>query len=206
MSKKKKKLFFDKSKPLGYEYHQPVLLYESVDYLITSSDGLYIDGTLGGGGHAALILSKLSDRGRLLAYDKDKEAIDYCTIKFYDELAKGENSRLILRNDCYSKACSEAGYYGDISGILLDLGVSSRQLDDGSKGFSFRADGKLDMRFSKSGFSAEELINNYDENQLRNIFRNYGEEPRASIIARRICQRRRASSFYSTSSFIFLPA
>lgn len=198
MNKKKKKLFFEKIAPHEYEYHRPVLLNEAVDYLITDVDGIYIDGTVGGGGHAALILSKLSERGRLLAYDKDKEAIDYCRIKFNDELAKGENSKLILRNDCYSRACSEAGYYGNFSGLLLDLGVSSRQLDEASKGFSFRVDGKLDMRFSHNGLSAGELINKLDEDKLYQIIRDFGEEPRASIIARRICQRRRASFFYST--------
>jgi 16S rRNA (cytosine1402-N4)-methyltransferase len=198
MSKKKRSSFFEKTAPLEYEYHQPVLLRESVDFLVTSANGIYIDGTLGGGGHAALILSKLSDRGKLLAFDKDEEAIRYCSNKFSDELAKGENSRLIIRNDCYSKACSEARNYGEISGILLDLGVSSRQLDDSSKGFSYRAEGKLDMRFSQSGLSAVELINTTEEEFLYRILKEFGEEPRASIIARRICQRRRASSFSTT--------
>jgi 16S rRNA (cytosine1402-N4)-methyltransferase len=195
MSKKKRRSFFEKTKPLEYEYHQPVLLRESVDYLVTSADGIYIDGTLGGGGHAALILSKLSERGRLLAYDKDEEAIRHCSNKFSDELAKGENSRLVIRNDCYSKACSEARIYGEISGVLLDLGVSSRQLDDSSKGFSYRAEAKLDMRFSQSGLSAVELINTTAEEVLYRILKEFGEEPRASIIARRICQRRRGCWF-----------
>ncbi len=188
---------FNKSEKLQYEYHLPVLLNEAVEWLIHNPDGVYIDGTLGGGGHTEAILSKLSNLGELHSFDKDEFAVDYCTQKFKDELNKGDKSRLIIHNECFSKACSIQSVKG-LDGILLDLGLSSRQLDDSRRGFSYRVDTNLDMRFYPQGKTAEELLHAATEEEIIYILRNYGEEPYANRIARRIIEKRRAFPLKST--------
>ena len=135
------------------------MLKESCGFLVTDTDGIYVDGTLGGGGHAAEVLTRLSGRGKLLGFDKDEEAIEHCRIKFKDELDKNDNSRLVLINESFSKACSITEKWGEPRGILLDLGVSSRQLDESRRGFSYRDNAPIDLRFGSHGRSAEELLN-----------------------------------------------
>lgn len=188
----------DKSRAEGYEYHLPVLLEKSVDYLITDPKGIYIDGTLGGGGHTSLILSRLVSGGKILAFDKDAIAISHCSSIFEDELAKGIGSRLTLYNQSFESACGMEEIRGKISGLLLDLGVSSRQLDDGSRGFTYRVNASLDMRFASHGRSAEALLAAATEEELEEILRLYGEEPHFKAIARRICEMRRAVPLKST--------
>jgi 16S rRNA (cytosine1402-N4)-methyltransferase len=184
---------------IEYDYHQPVLLEESVNLLITNTDGIYIDGTLGGGGHSSEILKKLSPNGRVYAFDKDKQAIEHCQKKFIKEIESKEGKqRLFLLNRSFSTACSIEELWGKTQGILLDLGLSSRQLDDSSRGFSFRANSRLNMLFGSQGRSAEEFLHAAQEEELERTFRLYGEEPFAKKIARRIIEHRRAASIKST--------
>ncbi len=181
-----------------YDYHIPVMLRETCDYLITDTSGLYIDGTLGGGGHSAEILSRLSEGGKLYAFDADEQAIEHCTQKFQDELSKAEQSKLVLTNDNFIRACSIGELRGKVLGLLLDLGVSSRQLDTGSRGISHRLNSRLTMSFGSSGNSAEDLLNRSDERTIESILKMYGEEPFAGGIARRIITRRRAAPLRTT--------
>jgi 16S rRNA (cytosine1402-N4)-methyltransferase len=182
---------------IQYDYHLPVLLNESVELLITNPDGNYIDGTLGGGGHCAEILKRLGSKGKLFSFDKDNEAIDYCKKRFEEEL-KRDKPKLILKNRCFSTACSIKELRGKTQGILLDLGLSSRQLDTSRRGFSYRANSRLNMQFGSHGRSAEELLNAADEEELERIFRCYGEEPFARTLARRLVENRRAASISTT--------
>lgn len=179
-------------------YHTPVLLKETIDLLFTKADGIYIDGTIGGGGHSEALLAKLSSRGKIFGFDKDPEAIEHCKEKFKNELEKGENSRIELFNECFSKACSMTRHRGEWTGFLLDLGVSSRQLDESRRGFSYRAAGPLDLRFSPHGRTAEDLVNAVDEEELAALLRKFGEEPFAKKIARRIVQQRKIAPIRTT--------
>jgi len=179
-------------------YHTPVLLKETIDLLFTKADGIYIDGTIGGGGHSEALLAKLSSGGKIFGFDKDPEAIEHCKEKFKSELEKGENSRIELFNECFSKACSITRHRGEWTGFLLDLGVSSRQLDESRRGFSYRAAGPLDLRFSPHGRTAEDLVNAVDEEELAALLRKFGEEPFAKKIARRIVQQRKIAPIRTT--------
>lgn len=181
----------------SYDYHKPVFLEKCIEFLNIREDGFYADGTLGGGGHSAEILKRLGPDGRLFAFDKDLTAINYCREKFTDELVKGEKSRIILLNESFGGACN-IKKEKKIDGLLLDLGVSSRQLDDSSRGFSYRFDSPLNLRFASNGMTAEELLNTADEVKIANILRSYGEEPFAEKIARRIVEMRRAFPLHST--------
>lgn len=192
------KRHINKSKAIDYDYHLPVLLEKSVDLLITNPDGMYLDGTLGGGGHSAEILRRLGEGGKLLAFDKDDEAIAHCTKKFWGELAKGDNSRIVLHNMPFEKACSIKEVNGNAQGVLLDLGVSSRQLDTSHRGFSYRMDTSLDMRFVPDGTTAQEIINSARQEEIERILLHYGEEPFARVIARRIVEKRRAFPINTT--------
>lgn len=181
----------------SYDYHKPVFLEKCIEFLNIREDGFYADGTLGGGGHSAEILKRLGPDGRLFAFDKDLTAINYCREKFTGELDKGESSRIILLNESFGGACN-IKKEKKIDGLLLDLGVSSRQLDDSSRGFSYRFDSPLNLRFASNGMTAEELLNTADEVKIANILRSYGEEPFAEKIARRIVEMRRAFPLHST--------
>jgi len=195
---KPKKDFKFKGKRAEYDYHLPVLLNQACDYLVNNPDGVYIDGTLGGGGHSQEILNRLSDKGKLFSFDKDENAIRHCQEKFWGELSKGENSRIVLMNECYSRSCGIPGDRGRIDGILLDLGLSSRQLDESYRGFSYRVDSNIDMRFSPNGRSAKEILHAANEEEIEDILRKYGEEPFAKRIARRIIEKRRALPIQTT--------
>lgn len=191
------------------EYHIPVMLKECCDALVIEPDGIYADGTLGGGGHTAEILSRLSPQGRLFAFDADENAIREAQRRFADELAKQDHARLVLRHENFFMVCSikkgEKLPGKEISesflhGILLDLGVSSRQLDTGGIGLSYRVNSRLDMRFGSHPDlpTAESLIATSEQSDLERILREYGEEPFAKPIARRIIETRRASPLQST--------
>jgi 16S rRNA (cytosine1402-N4)-methyltransferase len=193
------KVRIDYSEAVEYEYHLPALLEEILELMNIQEDGVYIDGTLGGGGHSAEILSRLGGNGKLYAFDKDLMALDHCKSRFAEELVKGEKSRIILLNECFSEACSIEYLREKADGILLDLGVSSRQLDDSRRGFSYRMESPLNLRFSPDGATAEDLLNTVEEREIERILRDYGEEPFAKNIARRIIQRRAAFPLRSTS-------
>lgn len=183
--------------PQKYDYHLPVFLERSLEYLIHKPNGTYADGTLGGGGHAQAILDRLNSGGNLLAFDKDPDAIDYCRRKFENELNKSA-PRIKLINECYSEACTVAKSEGYLDGLLLDLGVSSRQLDTEQRGLSYRVKSPLDMRFGPAGPTAEDLLNAATARELEGILRKFGEEPQARVISRRIVDRRRGHTLKTT--------
>ena len=182
-------------------YHVPVLLKESVDHWITDPSGLYIDGTLGGGGHTSEALNKLSSGGKLVAFDKDPDAIAYCEKKFVQFL-NVPNAKLEICHAGYEEAYSKEEFHGNIKGFLLDLGVSSKQLDDSNRGITYRIDSDLDMRFSGAGMSAKDIMHAAEEEELTRILREYGEEPFAGPIARRIIERRNSSSLNTTFDLV----
>lgn len=181
------------------EYHKPVLLDKVIELFVTKSDGIYIDGTIGGGGHSSKILENLSSNGKLWGFDKDIEAINFCRERFRAELEKGNNSRLELFNECFSNACSITRHRGEWTGLLLDLGVSSRQLDESRRGFSYSTTRTLDMRFAPVGTSARELVNAASEDELAALLHKYGEEPFAKKISREIVLQRRLTPITTTT-------
>ena len=176
--------------------HIPVLLHECIEGLNIKADGVYIDGTFGRGGHSRQILASLGSNGRLIGLDRDLSAIEVGK-----ELAK-EDPRFTIVHTPFSRlseVCQELDLVGKVDGILLDIGVSSPQLDDGSRGFSFDKDGPLDMRMDQSApKSAQSVIATYDVKQLAYIFKVYGEERFANQVARAIVRRRENEPFTST--------
>lgn len=172
--------------------HESVLLSEAVDALVTDPDGFYIDGTLGRAGHSQLILSRLSEKGRLLAIDKDPSAIAYAEDKFRHESRFSAVLGSFAQIDSLCRAWIEqVGFSGSLMGVLLDLGVSSPQLDQAERGFSFLRDGPLDMRMNnQAGISAEQWIAQVSEAEFIRILREYGEERYAKHIARAVVRER----------------
>ncbi|MEX2641030.1 MAG: 16S rRNA (cytosine(1402)-N(4))-methyltransferase RsmH [Balneolales bacterium] len=170
-----------------FSYHEPVLLTESVSILVNDPDGIYIDGTVGGGGHAALILSRLGSRGKLYGLDQDDDALKTVTERFKDE----PRFEAVKGNFGYLDVALPESVAGRISGILLDLGVSSHQINEPQRGFSFQHAGPLDMRMSNmQGLTAQKVLNEYEYLALRNIFYRYGEEKNSPRIANAILERR----------------
>jgi 16S rRNA (cytosine1402-N4)-methyltransferase len=168
--------------------HIPVLYQEVLELLQPQPGGVFIDGTLGAGGHTAGILEETAPDGRVLGFDKDPEAIE-----FAGERLATFGSRITLINKSYTEMPNVAPGLGfdQVDGILLDLGLSSRQLDDGSRGFSFRYEAPLDMRFDQTkGETAADLVNNLTEAELADIFWRYGEEKRSRKMARIIVENR----------------
>ncbi len=174
--------------------HETVLLHEAVAELVVDPDGLYFDGTFGRGGHSTLILSRLSEVGRLIATDKDPDAISVAR-----ELEQ-RDSRFSIVHDSFSSVKNIAEKNGQkFSGVLLDLGVSSPQLDDASRGFSFTHDGPLDMRMNpESDLSAAEWINSAEEKEIADVIFNYGEEKFSRRMAKAIVERRKEKEFHTT--------
>jgi len=176
--------------------HVSVLLEESVDLLITDPDGFYVDGTYGRGGHSRAILRRLGARGRLMVFDKDAEAIANA-----HELA-GSDGRLRVVHRSFAdmaEVLQDEGQAGSVAGILLDLGVSSPQLDDAERGFSFTRDGPLDMRMDQTrGRSAAEWVESVTEKDLEQVLKEYGEERYAKRIARSIIEARKVSPISRT--------
>jgi 16S rRNA (cytosine1402-N4)-methyltransferase len=160
--------------------------------------GTYIDGTLGGGGHSAGILQKLGKGGKLFSFDKDPDAIDHCKHRFADKLQQGSDPYIVLVNDSFSEACSIEEINGKTNGLLLDLGVSSHQLDNSNRGISYRFDTPLDMRFGIDGESAKDFLHAATEEELEEVLSVFGEEPFSKVIARRIVERRRAGALNFT--------
>ena len=150
------------------KYHVPVLLNESVDGLSIKPSGTYVDLTFGGGGHSKLILEKLNLNGKLFSFDTDDDASN-------ENKIKNDNFQLIQSNFKFFDLHIKERGINKVDGILADLGVSSHQIDNKERGFSYMGNNKLDMRMSiKNDLSAEELLNNYDQNSLQNILFEYG--------------------------------
>lgn len=163
--------------------HQTVLLKEAVDYLITDASGVYVDATFGRGGHSSLIVEGLDTDGRLLAIDKDLDAIAVAKERFAND------ERFCIAHGSFADIKRHLEVLGTsrVSGVLADLGVSSPQLDNAERGFSFMNDGPLDMRMdTTTGLSAAQWLLEADEKELTQVFRDYGEEKHARRIARAI--------------------
>jgi 16S rRNA (cytosine1402-N4)-methyltransferase len=168
--------------------HQSVLLSETIENLRIKPDGIYVDGTIGGGGHALEVLKQLSRKGRLIGIDQDEDAIAAAT----DRLMDYKERVTILRGD-YRDMVPMLNAEGitSVDGILLDLGVSSWQLDEASRGFTYRSDAPLDMRMDRrQALSAYQVVNTYSKEELYHVIRDYGEEKFAENIAKHICIER----------------
>ena len=174
------------------EYHTSVLLDESVTALVGSADGVYADATFGGGGHTSEILSRLSINGRVLAFDRDSDAI----------ANKPDDSRLtLIRSDFrwIHNHVLHQGHRDGIDGVLADLGVSSHQFDTAERGFSFRYEAPLDMRMNQEAEkTAADIVNGYEYEELEKILRLYGEVDNSRKIAQLICKAREASQIVTT--------
>lgn len=176
--------------------HITVLLHEAVAALVTDPAGFYVDGTFGRGGHSALILEQLTVNGQLLAIDKDLAAIAAAQQKL------GTDSRFSIAHSSFADLAGQVeqcGMVGKVAGVLLDLGVSSPQLDEAERGFSFQADGPLDMRMDQSrGQSAADWVNTADEGEIVRVLREYGEEKFARRMARAMIAERIKTPFTRT--------
>ena len=176
-------------------YHNPVLLHESVDLLITHPSGTYVDLTFGGGGHSRAILDRLAPDGRLIAFDQDADS----TANLIDDprfCFVASNFKNLTRFLQYHKA-----YPAD--GILADLGISSHQIDTAERDFSYRQDGELDMRMNRQqAMSAKEVVNGYDEAQLSRVFYTYGELSNGRQLARHIVRAREAGEIATTFELV----
>ena len=176
--------------------HIPVLLEEAIENLITSPDGTYIDATFGRGSHSREILKHLSAEGRLIAFDKDPDAITYAKQHIHDPRFKIYHSSFAR----LSFVLNELKAHGNVSGILFDLGVSSPQLDNPERGFSFTRDGKLDMRMDTTqGIDAMSWIAKIDEKELADVLWKYGEEKASRRIARAIVTARAEKPITTTT-------
>ena len=174
------------------EYHNPVLLKETVDGLNIKEDGVYVDVTFGGGGHSREILSRLGEKGRLYAFDQDQDAL----------LNKIDDSRFLLINENFKHIKRFLRFHGvrTVDGILADFGVSSHQFDVPDRGFSTRFDAQLDMRMNQQDtLSAYHVVNDYDEEALRRVFYQYGELRQAPVLARTIVSERKHGDIKTTA-------
>lgn len=178
--------------------HQSVLLQESINGLAIKADGIYVDGTFGRGGHSKAILQHLGPSGRLIAIDKDPEAVRYARQHFADD------SRFTIFHGSFANIAefaTQAHVYGQVNGILLDLGVSSPQLDDPERGFSFMQEGPLDMRMDlEQDLDAARFVNHASAEEMESIFREYGEERFARRIANAIVNARKNTAILTTSA------
>lgn len=174
--------------------HKTVLLKEAVDLLDVKPDGIYIDGTAGGGGHSREILSRLNSNGKLISIDKDPDALKACK----ERLREFDNSIICESDFSDFDLVLEKLNIKKVDGILLDLGVSSHQIDTGERGFSFHQNAKLDMRMTKKGTSAYDVVNNYGVSDLTRILKDYGEENFAYQIAKEIEKQRQIKPVETT--------
>ena len=175
--------------------HIPVLLQECIDGLNIKENGIYVDGTLGGAGHSSKIVEKLSESGTLIGIDRDTQALESASEKLKDF----NNVKYVHGNHDDIKKILEDLQIEKVDGILLDLGVSSYQLDEASRGFSYMQDAPLDMRMDKtSKLTAEYVVNNYSEEELSKIIYEYSEEKFSRNIAKRICEYRKDKKIETT--------
>ena len=178
--------------------HKSVLLEESIDFLNIKEDGVYVDATLGFGGHSLEILKRIK-KGFLFAFDQDSEAIAYSK----ERLKNYDNYKIIKSNFVNMQDCLALENISKVDGILFDIGVSSMQLDEDYRGFSYHNDAKLDMRMDTSqALSAYEVVNNYSYEDLVRILRDYGEEKYAPSIARNIVKERANKSIETTLELV----
>ncbi|WP_078121024.1 16S rRNA (cytosine(1402)-N(4))-methyltransferase RsmH [Thiosocius teredinicola] len=184
--------------------HAPVMLDEAVAALNIRPDGIYIDGTFGRGGHSARILQALGEQGALLAFDKDAQAVEVAAQRF------GADQRFSIVHASFAElaeVAAQRGLSGKVDGLLLDLGVSSPQLDDPERGFSFMNDGPLDMRMDTTrGQSAADWLATAEDQEIADVLREYGEERFAFRIARAIVERRQTRPFTRTRDLADLVA
>ena len=179
--------------------HKPVMLKKCIEELNIKPNGIYVDGTLGGAGHSEEILKKLNTDGLLVGIDRDEDALKSAKQK----LSKYENVRYVHGNhDDIKNILDEAGI-DKVNGILLDLGVSSYQLDERNRGFSYMGNAKLDMRMDQSqDLTAEIVVNEYSEEELTNLIFEYGEERFAKNIAKNICKKRKEKKITTTEELV----
>jgi len=180
--------------------HTTVLLNETIDHLNIRPDGIYVDGTLGGGGHASKICESLNEKGMLIGIDQDQIAL-----KSAEERLSIYNTRKIFVHSNFSriKAVLEDLNINKIDGMIMDLGVSSPQLDEASRGFSYMNDADLDMRMDRSKtFNASNVVNEFSENELTKIFQDYGEEKWAKRIANFIVKERSIKTIETTGELV----
>ncbi|WOB09415.1 16S rRNA (cytosine(1402)-N(4))-methyltransferase RsmH [Piscinibacter gummiphilus] len=173
--------------------HTTVLLHEAVDALVTDTSGTYLDGTFGRGGHSRLLLSRLSDKGRVVAIDRDLQAVAAATTG----ATRVEDPRFSIHHTSFAHMADALAAQGisKVNGLLLDLGVSSPQIDDPDRGFSFRHDGPLDMRMDTSrGESAADFLARADERLIAEVIKNYGEERFALQVAKALVARRQSGN------------
>lgn len=182
--------------------HRPVLLKQTLEFLNIKPGGTYIDGTIGGGGHSAAILERLTEGGRLLGIDFDNEALEAARRRLSEI---GSNAELVLVQGNFAEMesiCMEAGI-NEVDGVLLDIGVSSYQLDNPERGFSYNQDGKLDMRMDTSSeLDAFTVVNSYDRERLARVIFKYGEEKWASRIAKFIVEEREKGKIETTGQLV----
>ena len=179
--------------------HKPVLLEECIEGLKINPDGIYVDGTLGGAGHSKVIASKLSNKGMLIGIDRDLDALQAAKSNLKDF----KNVKYVHGNhDDIKNILNDLGI-DEVDGILLDLGVSSFQLDEKSRGFSYIGENELDMRMDTTqSLTAKEVVNTYSEEELSNIIFEYGEERFARNIAKNICKYRQEKEIETTGELV----
>lgn len=176
--------------------HRSVLLEETVNGLNIRPDGIYVDGTLGGGGHAYEICRRLGDKGSIVGIDQDEAAIEAAGIRLKDF---GEKVTIVRSNYCEMKSVLQGLGIDKVDGIVLDLGVSSYQLDTAERGFSYREDAPLDMRMDRrQTMTARDIVNDYSEKDLYRVIRDYGEDRFAKNIAKHIVIEREKRSIETT--------
>ena len=180
-------------------HHVTVLLHETIDYLDVKPDGVYVDATLGGAGHSEYLLSKLSPKGHLYAFDQDATAIEHAKKRLAPYIEKGMVT-FVQDNFRHLKLQLEKLGVDEIDGICYDFGVSSPQLDERERGFSYKQDAPLDMRMNRhADFSAYQVVNDYDYHDLVRIFFKYGEDKFSKQIARKIEQARQIKPIETTT-------
>jgi len=179
--------------------HKPVLLEETINGLNIKSNGIYVDGTLGGAGHSKEILKQLSSKGLLVGIDRDEEALKAAK----ENLKEFQNVKYIHGNHDEIAEILESLDIKEVDGILLDLGVSSYQLDERNRGFSYLGNNELDMRMDKTQpLTAKKVVNTYSEEELANIIYEYGEERFSRQIARKICEYRKNKEIETTEELV----
>lgn len=179
--------------------HVPVLLKECIEGLAIKPDGIYVDGTLGGAGHSSQIVKQISKKGLLLGIDRDEEAI--CVAK--ERLKEFSNVQFVHDNHDNIKQILSKLEIPAVDGILLDLGVSSYQLDEKNRGFSYMQESQLDMRMDKMAIlTAKEVVNTYAEEKLANLIYEYGEEKFSRRIAKNICEYRKTKEIETTAELV----
>ncbi|MCX7773031.1 MAG: 16S rRNA (cytosine(1402)-N(4))-methyltransferase RsmH, partial [Clostridia bacterium] len=182
--------------------HKPIMLEECIEFLKIREDGVYVDGTLGGAGHSSEILRRLGQNGLLIGIDQDRNAIKAATAKLSSIQTQG---RFLIEHTNFEniREVIEKHKLKHVDGVLLDLGVSSHQLDEGERGFSYQHDAPLDMRMNREDeFDAHELVNTASREELHRIIRDYGEEKWASRIAEFIVKARETQKINTTGELV----